>query len=294
MKKFLLIYNPMAGDAYFKYRLDELIEQFQRRDSLVTPVKMTRREDTGRFVRWADEVGADGIIVSGGDGTIHSIVNAMLNQNIDVPLGIIPSGTSNDFASFLNLSQDLGECADLITSGAVQMIDVGLVNDQYFINVASGGLLTSAAHSADPVLKNTLGKVAYYLKGIEELPNFRALRMKITADGVCIDGEVVLFIIANSATVGSFRNLAPRAKINDGKLDLFIVNNCRLPELMRLFISLLTGNHTSHKNVRYLQAREICIECAEELVSDLDGELGPRLPLKITAVANKLKVFCSI
>ncbi len=292
MKKFLLIYNPMSGDAYFKYRIDELIERFQERDSLVTPVKLTCRDDTGRYVRWATDIGADGIIASGGDGTIHSIVNAMLIQDIDVPLGIIPSGTSNDFASFLNLSQDLAECASVIANGTVHAADVGKVNDRYFINVASGGLLTSVAHSADPVLKNTLGKVAYYLKGIEELPNFKALRMKITADGVCIDDEVVLFLIANSATVGSFRNLAPRAKINDGKLDLFIVNNCRLPELMRLFISLLTGNHTNHKNVRYIQAREIYIECEEELVSDLDGEIGPRLPLRVSAIANKLKVFC--
>ena len=143
MKKYLLIYNPMSGDAYFKYRIDELVEQFQERGGLVTPVKIMGRDDTERYVRWATDIGADGIIVSGGDGTLHSIVNAMLIQDINLPLGIIPSGTSNDFASFLNLSQDLTECASVIANGFVRATDVGKVNDRYFINVASGGLLTS-------------------------------------------------------------------------------------------------------------------------------------------------------
>jgi len=98
-------------------------------------------------------------------------------------------------------------------------------------------------------------------------------------------------LIANSGTIGSFRSLAPNAKINDGKLDLLVASNCRLPELMRLFISLLTGTHINHKSVSYIQAKNITIECKDELLSDLDGELGPSLPLSIEAVSNKLRIF---
>lgn len=295
MKRFVLIYNPLSGDAYFRYKLDELVERFQRRGCAIIPLKLMTRPDTSMFVRFAQDLKADGIIVSGGDGTVHSVVNAMLNLEVDIPLGIIPSGTSNDFATYLNISNDLEQCADIITSGLTTLVDVGKVNeDRYFINVASAGLLTSVAHSADTMLKNTMGKVAYYLKGIEELPNFRPLRMKINADGTIIDEEILLFLIANSGTIGSFRSLAPNAKINDGKLDLLVASNCRLPELMRLFISLLTGTHINHKSVRYIQAKSISIECQEELVSDLDGERGPNLPLKISAVSNKLKMFSPI
>lgn len=292
MKRFVLMYNPLSGDAYFKYKLDELIERFQRKGCLVIPLKLMSQADTAVFVGIAQELCVDGIIVAGGDGTVHSVINAMFTMGIDLPIGIIPSGTSNDFATFIKLSNDLEHCANVVAAGRTDTVDVGQVNgERYFINVASAGLLTSVAHSADTVLKNTLGKVAYYLKGIEELPNFRPLKMRINADGTIIDDEVLLFLIANSGTIGSFRNLAPNAKIDDGKLDLLVANNCRLPELMRLFISLLTGSHISHKSVRYIQAQTITIECAEELHSDLDGELGPRLPICVRALSNKLKIF---
>lgn len=256
------------------------------------PLKLIARDDTVTFVHLAQELHADGIIVSGGDGTVHSVINAMFAAGADMPLGIIPSGTSNDFATFLKLSNDLEQCAKVISAGRIRTVDVGQVNgDRYFINVASAGLLSSVAHSADTVLKNTLGKVAYYLKGIEELPNFRPLKMKINADGTIFEDEIFLFLIANSGTIGSFRNIAPNAQINDGKLDLLVASKCRLPELMRLFISLLTGTHVNHKSVRYIQAKNITIECADELESDLDGELGPRLPICVTAISNKLKMF---
>lgn len=286
------MYNPLSGDAYFKYKLDELIDHFQRRGCIIVPLKLMSQTDTAVFVGLAQELHVDGIIVSGGDGTVHSVINAMFSLGVDLPLGIIPSGTSNDFATFIKLSNDLEQCANIIAAGRTRTVDVGQVNgERYFINVASAGLLTSVAHSADTVLKNTLGKVAYYLKGIEELPNFRPLKMRINADGTIIHDEIFLFLIANSGTIGSFRNIAPNAKINDGKLDLLVASNCRLPELMRLFISLLTGSHVNHKSIRYIQAKTITIECAEELHSDLDGELGPRLPICVTALSNKLKIF---
>ncbi|MEN6411878.1 MAG: YegS/Rv2252/BmrU family lipid kinase [Veillonellales bacterium] len=293
MKQFLLVYNPLSGDAYFKYKLDEVVQQFQRRGCLVTPVRTERKEDTNSLVLLAKEISADGIIISGGDGTVHEVMNAMLELSIDVPVGIIPSGTSNDFATYLKLSRDLKQCAEVIARGEVRDVDIGMVNNKYFINVASAGLLTGVAHTADTLLKNTLGKVAYYLKGIEELPSFRALPMKITADGQVLEDDVFLFLVMNSGVVGSFPNLVPNAAIDDGKLDLLIVNRCRLPELMRLFICLLTGNHLNQKNVTYIQAREITIESPEDLDSDLDGELGPKLPLKIMAVSHRIRVFCS-
>lgn len=292
MKQFLLIYNPLSGDAYFKYKLDEVVQEFQSKGCLVTPVRTERKEDTKELVRLAREIGADGIIVSGGDGTVHEVMNAMLELSLDIPVGIIPSGTSNDFATYLKLSRDLKQCAEVIAGGGMRAVDIGMVNNKYFINVASAGLLTGVAHTADTLLKNTLGKVAYYLKGIEELPSFRALPMRITADGRVLEDDVFLFLVMNSGVVGNFSSLVPNAAIDDGKLDLLIVNRCRLPELMRLFIGLLTGSHLNQRNITYMQAKDITIECRDDLDSDLDGELGPKLPLKITVVTNRIRVFC--
>ena len=292
LRKFILVYNPVSGDASFKFKLDNVIENFQHKGCIVIPFRITNKQDTSDFIQLTTDIGVEGIIVSGGDGTIHEVINIMLNHNLDMPLGIIPSGTSNDFAAYLQLDKNIDMCVDAIVRGIVKTFDVGKANEKYFFNVASAGLMTSVAHSADVVLKNTFGKMAYYLKGLGELPNFKALKMRITADGNYIEEDVFLFLVMNSGTVGGFPRLVPYAQIDDGKLDLLIVNKCNLPELMSLFISFLKGIHHNSKHVTYIQAKKIHIECLEELESDLDGELGPKLPLRIEVIPSKIKIFC--
>jgi len=292
LRKFILVYNPISGDASFKLKLDNVIEKFQDKGCIVIPFRITSKQDTSDFVLLTKEFAAEGIIVSGGDGTIHEVINILLTCNLDLPLGIIPSGTSNDFAAYLQLDKNSDMCVDAIIKGDIKTFDVGRVNDKYFFNVASAGLMTSVAHSADVVLKNTLGKMAYYFKGLGELPNFKALKMRITADGHVIEDDIFLFLVMNSGQVGGFPRLAPYAQIDDGKLDLLIVNKCNLAELMSLFISFLKGIHHNSKHVTYIQAQKISIECTEELDSDLDGELGPKLPLYIEVVPGKVKFFC--
>lgn len=291
MKKYALMYNPVSGDAKFKSRLDEVIEYLQLAGGIVLPFRTKIKGDIRLFIREVKEFATDGFIVAGGDGTVHEVINAMLAEGVDTPLGIIPSGTCNDFASHLNFAKDLPRCLKAVTAGQWRPVDVGSVNGEYFLNVASAGLLTSVAHSVDTSLKNTLGRMAYYFKGLGEIPSFRSLHVKITADGQVIKDDILLFLIMNSGMVGSFPTLAPQAKIDDGKLDVLIVNKCSISELMGLFISIFAGRHTSSSHIRYLQAADITIECDEPVESDLDGELGPRLPLTISTVTNKLKVF---
>jgi YegS/Rv2252/BmrU family lipid kinase len=267
------------------------VEYLQQTEGIVLPFRTRYKGDIRPFIRQVKDFATDGLIVAGGDGTVHEVINAMLAENVEVPLGIIPSGTCNDFASHVNFGRNLSSCLKAVTSGNWRMVDVGKVNEEFFLNVASAGLLTSVAHSVDTSLKNTLGRMAYYLKGLGELPNFQSLHVKITADGQIIKDDILLFLVMNSGMVGSFPTLAPEAKIDDGKLDLLIVNKCSISELMGLFISIFAGRHTSSSHIRYLQANEILIECDQRVESDLDGELGPPLPLAIATVTNKLKVF---
>lgn len=292
MKKLVLVYNPISGDALFKYKLDEMIEKFEQHDCIVIPYR-TKADNRGAFPVVVRTVRPEGIIIAGGDGTIHDIVNIMISEELDdLPVGLIPSGTSNDFASFLGIDKNLDHYLQAVARGATIPIDIGKSGDQYFINVASAGVLTSVAHKVDAGLKNAIGKMAYYLRGLGEIPNFHARRMKIAADQAVIDEKVLLFVIINSGTVGSMKNVAVNAKVNDGKLDLLVVKQCGMPELMTLMMEMLAGSDlTSHKSVIYLQAKDIRIECDEEIESDLDGELGPRLPLEVTTLEGKIQLF---
>lgn len=129
LRKFILVYNPISGDASFKFKLDNVIEAFQKKDCIIIPLRVSNDQESDAFIMLVKEIAVDGIIVSGGDGTIHSVINNMLKQEIDLPLGIIPSGTSNDFAVYLQLDKNIDTCVETITKGQRKRIDVGKVND---------------------------------------------------------------------------------------------------------------------------------------------------------------------
>ena len=263
MRKFLLVYNPVSGNASFKQRLDEMIWRFQTLGCMLILYR-TDRELTNL---------------------------ALYVRESAVPLASIGSGTSNDFATYLGLADGLEAYIERILAHKTMRVDLGRIGEEYFINVASAGVMTNIAHEVDVRLKNTLGKMAYYLKGISELPKFRSVKFSIEADGEMREEEGFLFVIANSGIVGSFNNVATHASINDGKFDLLLVKKCSLPELVALTAEIVSGRGVSEKNVLYLQASEFRIAADAPLLSDVDGEQGPPLPMHVEVVPRAIELF---
>lgn len=289
MKKLVLVYNPVSGKANFKHKLDDIIEKLQSRGCMVIPYRTT--PENANLVEFIREAAPDGIIAAGGDGTVHEIVNLVMHEGLDLPVGIIGSGTSNDFATFMEL--DTNAYFDRIAAGEVMEIDLGKVGEEYFINVASAGMVTSIAHEVDTRLKNTFGKLAYYVQGLKTLPQFKALDLVIKTEHEEIREKAYLFLVVNSSVVASFKNAAKLASVQDGKLDLLVMKQCNIAELMTMTAELLAGKDITHrKEVLYVQASQFEVSCSEELTSDLDGEIGPKLPIKIETVPRALKLFC--
>ncbi len=288
----MLFYNPVSGHAAFKNKLDWIVEAFQRRGILVVFYR-TRREGNEAFIPFVREVNPDGLLVAGGDGTVHEIVNLMMKGNLDLPLGIIGSGTSNDFATYLGVNTDLEAYLDTIASGRTRRVDLGLMDGTYFINVASGGAMACIAHEVNARIKNSLGKMAYYLKGIGELPKFRYFPLKIEADGAHYELETFLFVIINSPVVGSMKNVANGVAVDDGKLDLLSIGKCSIPKLMSITADLIAGKPVSEReDVLHVQAKHFRIESGISVESDIDGECGPMLPLTIETVPRAVAIYC--
>lgn len=288
----MLFYNPVSGHAAFKNKLDWIVEAFQRRGILVVFYR-TRREGNEAFIPFVREVQPDGLLVAGGDGTVHEIVNLMMKGNLDLPLGIIGSGTSNDFATYLGVNTDLEAYLDTIAAGRTRRVDLGLMDGTYFINVASGGAMACIAHEVNARIKNSLGKMAYYLKGIGELPKFRYFPLKIEADGAHYELETFLFVIINSPVVGSMKNVANGVAVDDGKLDLLSIGKCSIPKLMSITADLIAGKPVSEReDVLHVQAKHFHIESGIPVESDIDGECGPLLPLTIETVPRAVAIYC--
>ena len=292
MRKFVLFYNPVSGSAAFKGKLDMMVEAFQRRGALLIPYRTKAGGNEG-LVDFVREVLPHGIIAAGGDGTVHEAANLIMKGRLNLPLGIIGSGTSNDFATYLGINEDLESYFDAIVEGRTRRCDLGLVGKEYFINVASAGMMTSIAHEVAPRLKNALGKNAYYLKGLGELAKFRSWKLAVTADEQEHELEAFLFIIINSSTVGSMKHVADGVQVDDGLLDFLAVQKTGVPQLMALGKDLLAGKPvSSREGVLHLQAKCFTVKAEEELQSDLDGEAGPMLPLTVETVHKALEVYC--
>lgn len=291
MKKILLAYNPVSGHAAFKNRLDNVIEQFQRRGIFLS-IYRTCADDNSSFAECVKLSGAEGVIAAGGDGTLHAVINWLKHNAIDLPVGVIGSGTSNDFAANLQLNEE--KVIDAVAEGRTRPVDLGLVNGaEYFINVTSAGVFTSIAHEVDSRLKNFLGKSAYYLRGFSELKNFRTVPLEIVADGQKFSIDAFLFLALNSSCVAGFKKIADTAQIDDGKLDLLALKKCSVSNLVTLAKKILAGESIQgDDNILSLQAAQIEISSSAELTSDLDGEAGSALPLKIETLRHALNFFC--
>ena len=290
MKKFLLVYNPVSGHAAFKSRLDAVIENFQRRGIFLS-VYRTCAGDNSKFIDCVKISQAEGVIAAGGDGTLHAVINWLKKNSVDLPVGVIGSGTSNDFAA--NLQLDAENFFDVIAAGHTRPVDLGFVNGkEFFINVASAGVFTGIAHEVDSRLKNFLGKSAYYLRGLGELKNFRTVKLDITADGRKFSGDAFLFLVLNSAAVAGFKKFSSAAQIDDGKLDLLVLKKSSPRSLIALAKKILAGSTVDgDENIFTLQARTFEIKSSAALISDLDGEIGDPLPLTIETIPHAINFF---
>ncbi len=294
MKKVQLIYNPVAGNKSFPNYLDTFIQKFQQAGYSSRIFRTTTDSTMSEALAEVDN-SYYAIIVAGGDGSVNQVINIMKRRNLDVPLGVIPAGTANDFANNLNMPADFNRCFDLILNNRVKEVDLGVVNGEYFVNVCAGGLLSRVSHDIDRKFKNTLGKLAYYLKGIEQIPKLRPIPLRITTSKEVLEEEVYLFLVLNSNGAGGFTKLAPEAVLDDGLFDFIGIKARPLHEIAALFLKIIQGEHLDDKNVIYRQDNYFKLECIDDTYSthfaDVDGEKGPSLPVDVSLVNKKLKIF---
>lgn len=289
MKKVKFIYNPYSGENIILNELDKVLKIHQQSGYQVVPYRIQRDKDV---LEAFDDIDSDFayILIAGGDGTVDSVVNAMMKKNIKLPIAILPVGTANDFAKFIGMSFNIKEACKKIVKSTPKAVDIGKINDKYFINVASTGLFTDVSQKTDVNLKNTIGKLAYYIKGIEELPNFRRLKVSLRSKEISFDGEMYLLLIFNGQTAGNFK-LATNADVSDGMLDVIVFKAVPIIELIPLFIKVLKGEHLNSDKILYFKTNDIMIECSEDIVTDIDGEKGPDFPLRVQCIKDGIEVL---
>lgn len=295
MKRIKFIINPSSGRQTMEKKIDDLCKLLLD-DGFIVGKFFTEKKDDAMLeaIKTCNGGHFDYIVACGGDGTVNEVVKGIMKSSNKLPLAIFASGTVNDFANYLNIPKGVNDFFEMLKSGVTMSVDLGKVNDDYFVNVAAGGILTNIAYQVPGESKAILGRLAYYLEGIKEftLQSLDPINVKIISEEINITKEeILLFLISNSSSIGGFKKLAPNADVVDGLLDVIIIKKSDVADLANIFINVLTGDHINHPNVLYFKVKSIYLESDTEIPIDIDGEYGGNLPAKFEVIPGAIKIF---
>ena len=272
MKHLLLILNPTSGMRKAARNLTDIISVFNRAD-YDTHVYVTACH--GDAVKAVHQLGGDMdiIVCCGGDGTLNETVTGVIEAGLDVPIGYIPSGSTNDFASSLHLSGDVVEAAGQIVSGSETAYDVGRFGDRYFTYIASFGAFTKASYSTPQNIKNTLGHMAYVLEGMQELTALRPEHIRMELDGETVEDDFLFGAVCNSTSVGGILKLKPDlVDMADGKFEILLIRAPRdLQELHECVMALHNQTYNCAM-ITFRSASAVRVLGNPEMAWSLDGE----------------------
>ena len=291
IKKLKLIYNDGAGNRGFKNDLDSVLKTFTTAGYDINILRTENPRDIAKHLKKDDAKLYDTIVSAGGDGTLNLVVSAMIDNNIKAKLGILPAGTANDFARFLRIEKPHTDAAEIITKGKTKKIDIGTVNDKYFVNVFGSGLLTNISNYVDPAVKNTLGNMAYYLKGIEKWGSISPVPITIRNSSSVIEEEIFFLLALNSSGAGGFDRIIDTADPSDGYFDVIAVKSGKIPDIMGLLLKFLRHEHINDDRVIYFRDNYTEIYGPKDFETNIDGEAGIQLPAKLGILPQAIEVF---
>ena len=272
MKKMLFIMNPFAGVKRANRHLTDILLMFTQAGYEVTTHMTLGRGDAAAVAREKGK-DVDLVVCCGGDGTLNETITGLLSAGADTPIGYIPAGSTNDFASSLKLPTNILKAAQEIVEGEPVSYDVGRFGDRYFSYVASFGAFTKSSYATPQNIKNALGHTAYVLSGITELSQIRNEHVKMEIDGQVVEGDFLFGAICNSTSVGGILTLDPKqVDMGDGLFEILLV---RAPEnLVEIHecIQALQSQKYNCAMLTFRSARKVRIFADPDMPWTLDGE----------------------
>ena len=278
-KRLLLVMNPCAGIKKANRYLPDLLRLFSDYGYVSTAYMTGKRGDGTEFAR-THAAEADLIVCIGGDGTLNEVIEGLLKSGAGCPLGYIPAGSTNDFATSLKISSNVMQAARDIMEGRPRTIDLGSFNGRCFSYVASFGAFTEAAYSTPQEVKNMLGHLAYIFEGMKDLANIRPIHLRLETDsGNAFEDDYIFGAISNSTSIAGMMKLEREEVIlDDGLFELLLVPHPQnAAELQNLIWALLNQQYNSGGLIfRHVSA--LHVETDEDLPWSLDGEYEPSQP----------------
>lgn len=273
-KRLLLVLNPTSGKRAGKRHLADVVDRFCRADYIPTVFVTASRGDARRIVRTHGGE-ADLVVCLGGDGTFNEVVSGLLEGGHTTPIGYIPCGSTNDFASAIGLDKAITNAITAVLEGEPHTYDVGQFGDRYFSYVASFGIFSRTSYATPQNVKNALGHLAYLLEGVKELFDIHPWHVKVEVDGTVIEGDYLFGAVSNSTSVGGVLTLDPdTVNMNDGLLELLLVKMPRNAVELSDCIRALAEHRYDTDTITFLNGSDFTVTADPAMEWSLDGEWG--------------------
>lgn len=271
-KKMMLIVNPVAGKGEMVRQLAEVTGIFMDAGYRVSYFPTRDRGDACDYVK-AYGADFDMICCSGGDGTLNEVVSGMIDAGLDIPIGYMPSGSTNDFADFHKISNDIITAAGNIVGGSEHRVDVGRLGGKYFINAADFGAFTWLPYTTPQRLKNKLGFYAYILDGIRDISKLQSEHLRLKINGQTIEGEYIFGIAASSSSLAGTMDLFGETVVaDDGLFEVLLLRRPTSPAELQATIAALSTQNLNNELCFFCRTDKIELECMKKLNWALDGE----------------------
>lgn len=268
----LLILNPEAGLRNARKLLPEIIATFTDYGWQCLVFVTEKRGDATEFVKkYGGRAGR--VVCIGGDGTFNETVAGIMQAGLHIPVGYIPAGSTNDFASSLRLPSDIMEAARNIMEGEPVYIDVGRFQQSFFAYVASFGAFTRASYETPQNVKNALGHLAYILEGMKSLGSIRPEHVKLIADGRTYEGELLFGAVSNSTSLGGVLTLDPDVvDMNDGKFEIMLVHMPNSAIELNEILTAIAAKQYECGMIDFIRTDRAEIFASPDMDWSLDGE----------------------
>lgn len=272
MKKLLFVMNPYAGMQKANRHLAKILTIFNRADYDVTVYMTAGPGDATKTVK-ARAAEMDAVVCCGGDGTFNETISGILQSGVDVPVGYIPAGSTNDFANSLKLPLNPLDAAKQIAQGVPRRYDMCRFGQRYFSYVASFGAFTRASYATPQNVKNALGHTAYVLEGIQELSQIRAAHVRMELDGEVLEDNYLFGAICNSTSVGGILTLDPnQVDMSDGKFEILLVRAPRDLVEIGECIQAVQKQKYNCSMMTFRSASRVVVKADPQMPWTLDGE----------------------
>ncbi|WP_438835705.1 diacylglycerol/lipid kinase family protein [Streptococcus pluranimalium] len=293
MKKALLVVNPSSGgekaQEFQKAAVEKLESYFDE-----VEVKETKKGGDARdFARAAAQDKLDSVFVMGGDGTVNEGISGLAEQDYRPKFGFFPLGTVNDLARALNMPINPKEAIEALDFEQTRSLDIGKINDRYFMNVVAVGSIPEAVRDVSVEEKTKFGKMAYLISGLKKIAQNETYNFELDVDGDHISVESTTLLIGLTNSIGGHENFLPDAKVDDGLLHLVYLKDTNILESFQAIPNLAQGVTESNQNLGYrtFNKAHIALKNSQSLGTNVDGDEGDELPIDITILPSHLTVY---